>query len=298
MRDDLARACPDLLQRAEQAREIDAIEASEERDPAQQVGDRIGVERAHPRQYRPWSRLGAMRILLTGFEPFAGRGVNPSWDAAQQLQGVDAGPARIDVLRVPVVWRESVATIVRELDREPADGLVIGGLSFGRPAISVEAIAHAIGDVPWQADNADRALTAERSDGDGAGPDALLSTAPVRAIAQAINAAAACQRPDALAERAGERCDDQPLSVDEDRHRRREDPICLVVAVDDLTDGVRVRMSLFEVMHCAGGVLHRCPDEGNARVGRRRIGKDWKVRSAAHAPGSPEVEHHRLAAEV
>jgi pyroglutamyl-peptidase len=130
-----------------------------------------------------------MRILLTGFEPFAGRGINPSWDAAQRLQGVEVGPARIDALRVPVVWRESVATIVRELDREPAHGLVIGGLSFGRPAISVEAIAHAIGDVPWQVDNADRALVAERSDGDDLGPDALLATAPVRAIAQAINAA-------------------------------------------------------------------------------------------------------------
>jgi pyroglutamyl-peptidase len=130
-----------------------------------------------------------MRILLTGFEPFAGRGVNPSWDAAQQLAGATAGPARIDVLRVPVVWRESVATILRELEREPADGLVIGGLAFGREAISVEAIAHAIGDVPWQTDNADRALSAERSDGDQNGPDALLATAPVRAIAQAINGA-------------------------------------------------------------------------------------------------------------
>ena len=130
-----------------------------------------------------------VRILLTGFEPFAGRGINPSWEAAQQLAGSVAGPARIDVLRVPVVWQASVATIVRELEREPADGLVIGGLSFGRAAISVEAIAHAIGDVPWQADNADRALSAERTDGDAQGPDALLATAPVRAIAQAINAA-------------------------------------------------------------------------------------------------------------
>jgi pyroglutamyl-peptidase len=130
-----------------------------------------------------------VRILLTGFEPFAGRGVNPSWEAAQQLAGATVGPARIDVLRVPVVWRESVAAIVRELEREPAAGLVIGGLAFGRPAVSVEAIAHAIGDVPWQADNADRALSAERSDGDEHGPDALLATAPVRAIAAAINTA-------------------------------------------------------------------------------------------------------------
>jgi pyroglutamyl-peptidase len=130
-----------------------------------------------------------VRILLTGFDPFAGRGVNPSWEAAQRLAGEIVGTARIDVLRVPVVWRESVATIVRELEREPAGGLVIGGLAFGRAAISVEAIAHAIGDLPWQADNADRALSAERSDGDDAGPDALLATAPVRAIARAINGA-------------------------------------------------------------------------------------------------------------
>lgn len=130
-----------------------------------------------------------MRILLTGFEPFAGRGVNPSWDAARQLAGAAAGPARIDVLRVPVVWGESVATIVRELEREPADGLIIGGLSFGRPAVNVEAVAHAIGDVPWQTDNADRALAAERGDGDEEGPDALFATAPVRAIAAAIDAA-------------------------------------------------------------------------------------------------------------
>lgn len=131
----------------------------------------------------------AVRILLTGFDPFGGRGVNPSWEAARLLEGEPAGDAAIAVFRVPVLWRESVAAIVREIEREPAAGLVIGGLSYGRDAVSVEAIAHAIGDVPWQSDNADRALAAERSDGDPDGPDALLATAPVRAIASAINAA-------------------------------------------------------------------------------------------------------------
>lgn len=135
------------------------------------------------------AHTAAMRILLTGFDPFGGRGVNPSWDAARQLEGEQAGDAAIAILRVPVLWRESVATIIAELEREPAAGLIIGGLSYGRDAINVEAIAHAIGDVPWQSDNADRALTNDRSDGDADGPDALLATAPVREIASAINAA-------------------------------------------------------------------------------------------------------------
>jgi len=130
-----------------------------------------------------------MRILLTGFDPFGGHGVNPSWEAARQLDGERVGEARVAVLRVPVLWRDSVAAIVAELEREPAAGIVIGGLSYGRAAINVEAIAHAIGDVPWQADNADRTLAGERSDGDAGGPDALLATAPVRAITAELNAA-------------------------------------------------------------------------------------------------------------
>lgn len=134
------------------------------------------------------AHTAAMRILLTGFDPFGGRGVNPSWEAVRLLEGEPAGQATIDVLRVPVVWRDSVAAIIAELEREPAAGLVIGGLSYGRDAINVEAIAHAIGDVPWLSDNADRTLANDRSDGDAGGPDALLATAPVRAIVSALNA--------------------------------------------------------------------------------------------------------------
>ncbi|GAC1695140.1 MAG: pyroglutamyl-peptidase I [Candidatus Limnocylindrales bacterium] len=135
------------------------------------------------------AHTAAMRILLTGFDPFGGRGVNPSWEATRLLEGERAGDATIDVLRVPVVWRESVAAIIAELEREPAAGLVIGGLSYGRDAVNVEAIAHAVGDVPWQSDNADRTLANERSDGDAGGPDALLATAPVRGIVSAVNGA-------------------------------------------------------------------------------------------------------------
>ena len=135
------------------------------------------------------TQTSAMRILLTGFDPFGGRGVNPSWEAARQLDGDRVGEGTIAVLRVPVLWRHSVAAVVAELEREPTAGVVIAGLAYGRDAINVEAIAHAIGDVPWQADNADRTLAGERSDGDDDGPDALLATAPVRAITAAINAA-------------------------------------------------------------------------------------------------------------
>lgn len=129
------------------------------------------------------------RILLTGFEPFLGRSVNPSWEAVRQLDGEVVGGAWVRSVRVPVVYEESVRIIAAELEREPVDALIIGGLAHGRASVNVEALAHAIGDVPWSPDNAGRALANERSDGRQEGPDALLATAPVRAVTAALNAA-------------------------------------------------------------------------------------------------------------
>lgn len=129
------------------------------------------------------------RILLTGFEPFLGRSVNPSWEAVRQLDGEVIAGAWVRAVRLPVVYRESVRVITDELEREPVDALIIGGLAHGRQAVNVEALAHAVGDVPWSPDNAGRTLANEHSDSDPSGPAALLATAPVRAITGALNEA-------------------------------------------------------------------------------------------------------------
>ncbi|MEN9543824.1 MAG: hypothetical protein RLZZ598_657, partial [Pseudomonadota bacterium] len=34
-----------------------------------------------------------MRVLVTGFEPFGGEAINPSWQAAQALAGEEIGGA-------------------------------------------------------------------------------------------------------------------------------------------------------------------------------------------------------------
>lgn len=123
-----------------------------------------------------------MRILVTGFEPFAGARVNPSWEAVREI----VAPG-VRTLGVPVVYHGSWRVIRRELEREPAEALLICGLSRGREGINVEALAMNRADVPWQADNAGRRVAA-RPLVRGA-PDALFATAPVRSITRAINAA-------------------------------------------------------------------------------------------------------------
>jgi len=78
------------------------------------------------------------RILLTGFEPFLGRSVNPSWEAVRQLDGEVISGAWVRAVRVPVVYEESVRVIAAELQREPVDALIIGGLAYGRAAVNLK----------------------------------------------------------------------------------------------------------------------------------------------------------------
>jgi pyroglutamyl-peptidase len=80
-------------------------------------------------------------ILLTGFEPFAGDAVNPSWEAAQALDGWTCGEHRVVALRLPVVFgaaRTRLAEAVADL--EPAL-VVCLGLAAGLPHLALERVA-------------------------------------------------------------------------------------------------------------------------------------------------------------
>ena len=47
-----------------------------------------------------------MSILLTGFEPFDGASVNPSWEAVLRVPATVAGHA-VHRLRLPVVYQQA-----------------------------------------------------------------------------------------------------------------------------------------------------------------------------------------------
>ena len=80
-------------------------------------------------------------ILLTGFEPFAGDAVNPSWEAAQALDGWLCGGHRVVALRLPVVFGEARARLAEAVtDLEPAL-VVCLGLAAGLPHLALERVA-------------------------------------------------------------------------------------------------------------------------------------------------------------
>ncbi len=87
------------------------------------------------------------KLLLTGFDPFAGFHVNPSFQIAQNLavHNVIAG-VRINAFEMPTKWDVSAQILGQILHRTEYDGLILIGLAAKRSMISLERTAHNLDD--------------------------------------------------------------------------------------------------------------------------------------------------------
>jgi pyroglutamyl-peptidase len=125
------------------------------------------------------------RILLTGFTPFGGESINPSWEAVRTLDGRQIAGHRVVARLLPTAFDASLRELeaaVHEI--EPAIMLGIGQAS-GRSRLSIERVAINLQD-------------ARIPDNDGArpidepvipdGPAAYFSTLPIKAMLAALQA--------------------------------------------------------------------------------------------------------------
>jgi pyroglutamyl-peptidase len=129
------------------------------------------------------SAFGCPTVLVTGFEPFGGERVNPSWMAAQALHGRMVAGHRIIAAQLPTVFDLAITVLRDELMRH-RPVLVIGtGQAGGRAAISLERVAINVNDARIP-DNAGAqpvdTPVAER------GPVAYWSTLPIKAMREAM----------------------------------------------------------------------------------------------------------------
>lgn len=127
-----------------------------------------------------------MRMLVTGFEPFAGATANSSELAVRHLAagGIDGVDLRTAVL--PVEFDRSASVLLRLIDEHEPEAVVALGQAEGRSAISFERVAVNLDDARIP-DNAGAAPREARILADA--PDALFTTLPVRAMADAVLAA-------------------------------------------------------------------------------------------------------------
>ena len=127
-----------------------------------------------------------MRILITGFEPFGGQSINPSWEVARALDGLQGLPAQVRAVQLPCVFAQTARVLTRALDDFRPDVVLALGQAEGRSDISVERVAINVMDARI-ADNAgaqpiDQPVVA-------GGPAAYFSTLPIKHLVARMRAA-------------------------------------------------------------------------------------------------------------
>jgi pyroglutamyl-peptidase len=125
------------------------------------------------------------RILLTGFDPFGGERINPSWEAVRALDGKRLGGHRIVARQLPTEFAGSLR-MLKAAVRELAPVIMLGvGQAGGRTQLSIERVAINVQDARI-ADNAGAQPVDEPVI--NGGPAAYFSTLPIKAMLAALHA--------------------------------------------------------------------------------------------------------------
>lgn len=124
-------------------------------------------------------------VLITGFQPFGGETINPSWEAVQRLPE-RIGGFTLQKLQIPTVFEAAARKVLSEAEGCQPRVILSVGQAGGRKEITPERIGV----------NLRRASIADNEGnqpkGEGIvlnGPDGIFSTCPVEAMAEAVRGA-------------------------------------------------------------------------------------------------------------
>lgn len=125
------------------------------------------------------------RLLITGFDPFGGETVNPAWEAVKQLPDTIGG-YMLCKLQIPTVFGMAAETVLAKAAQWRPDVILCVGQAGGRKAVTPERVGINVraARIPDNAGN----QPVEEPIVPG-GPDAYFATVPVRAMAEAVEAA-------------------------------------------------------------------------------------------------------------
>ena len=125
------------------------------------------------------------KLLITGFEPFGGENINPSWEAVSRLPD-KIGEYTLTKLRIPVAFGVSAQTVIDAANQLCPDVILCIGQAGGRSAITPELVGINL----RYASMPDNLGNQPKDEPIAAGlPSAYFSTLPVRKIAEAIQTA-------------------------------------------------------------------------------------------------------------
>ncbi len=126
-----------------------------------------------------------MKVLVTGFDPFGGAAVNPSYEAVRLLPDRIGGIV-IEKRELPTVFGESGELLLRAIGETRPSFVICVGQAAGRRGITLEKYALNVraARIP---DN--RGFRPAEEKIDPVGPDALSVPFSVSALAERLNAA-------------------------------------------------------------------------------------------------------------
>jgi pyroglutamyl-peptidase len=138
-----------------------------------------------PRPPQPKGKRHGDVILVTGFEPFAGEAINPSWEICERLPR-EIGGKRVETCLVPCAFRQAIEVAADAIERHRPALVLSLGQAGGRDRLSVERVAINVDDARI-ADNAGARPIDEPVAPDG--PAAHFATLPVKAMVAAMRRA-------------------------------------------------------------------------------------------------------------
>ena len=122
------------------------------------------------------------KLLITGFDPFGGETINPSWEAVRRLPEC-IGEYELHKLQIPTVFGLAAERVLEFAGQIRPDVILCIGQAGGRGAVTPERIGINMRSARI-ADNAGNQPQEARIVANGA--DGIFSTVPVAAMAQAI----------------------------------------------------------------------------------------------------------------
>ena len=123
------------------------------------------------------------KLLITGFEPFGGEKINPSWEAVKLLPE-KIGDFEITKAEIPVVFEKAAETVIAKADELEPNAIICVGQAGGRSGITPEMVAINLrfASIPDNEGNQPKDIPCVQD-----GENAYFSTLPLRKMVSAIS---------------------------------------------------------------------------------------------------------------
>lgn len=123
------------------------------------------------------------KLLITGFEPFGGETVNPSWDAVSRLPD-EIGEYLLTKLQIPVIFGISAQKVIDAARELRPDVILCIGQAGGRDAITPEMVGINLRYARFPDNNGNEPRDEKISEN---GETAYFTTVPARKMADRIS---------------------------------------------------------------------------------------------------------------